>query len=73
VRAGDIASACDDEAGATFCLSVGAEATKIVATVEKTSTVTAPQLLALNNWVDAIEKWAGSDEFGGDVLEDDLP
>ena len=72
-RAGDIASACEDTAGATFCQSVSTEATKIMGTIEKTGKVTPPQMLALEHWEIAVEKWATSDEFGGDVLEDDLP
>jgi hypothetical protein len=73
LRAGELAASCDDTGGAKFCQSVATEAGKILLTIEKTQAVTGPQTAAMDSWDDAVEKWAPRDDFGGDVLEDDLP
>lgn len=73
LRAGELAASCDDAGGAKFCQSVATEAGKILLTIEKTQAVTGPQTAAMDSWDDAVEKWVPRDDFGGDVLEDDLP
>ena len=72
-RALDISSVCTDVKGSAFCTSVANEAGKIQTTIERTKEVTGPQLQAMDSWETAIEKWVHEDDFGGDMLEDDLP
>ena len=72
-RALEISVACTDAGGAGFCSSVATEAGKIQTTIERTAEVTGPQLQAMDSWETAIEKWVHEDDFGGEMLEDDLP